>query len=290
MEELKPVLMGILLGSAARFLLLRRDYRQYPSNPQGYCVHMVLGVIAAALGAVAPPALRNHDWVAVTFLIAGAQHFREVRNIERQSLITMDEGESIKRGGAYIEDIAKKFESRNYIALIVALITSTITLLLGILFGCVAGIAAIIFAKIWMKPKKVSSFAEAKLTNYSFQESILMVDHVPLKNIGLEKSRQHYKEYFQCCVLIPREKKARMTLGNPGQRRTILYDVSTQLALVFAEDDQDYLPISKFDAASGNIILGFIMPKGMENQLLNAVLNCNILESEVKKPKYTKKQ
>lgn len=92
------IIIGVLFGVTARIQLLRTDYRQYPTYPHGKVIHMALGVIAAGLGAVAVPALLNKDYTAVTFLTVAAQQFRDVRNMERQSLMQIDSMELVPRG------------------------------------------------------------------------------------------------------------------------------------------------------------------------------------------------
>lgn len=52
-KYLVGVLLGIAFGLISRLLMLRTDYRQYPTYPHGRIIHISLGVIAAALGAVA---------------------------------------------------------------------------------------------------------------------------------------------------------------------------------------------------------------------------------------------
>ena len=42
--------LGVAFGVAARYLMLRSDYRQYPGYPHGYITHLSLGLIAAVLG------------------------------------------------------------------------------------------------------------------------------------------------------------------------------------------------------------------------------------------------
>ncbi len=72
--------MGVLFGVAARFTMLRTDYRQYPTYPHGKIIHLSLGVIAAGvLGAVAVPSLLEKNYTAITFLAMAAQQFRDVR-------------------------------------------------------------------------------------------------------------------------------------------------------------------------------------------------------------------
>ncbi len=101
--------------------MLRTDYRQFPGYPQGYSVHLSLGFIAAALGAIAPPAIVNGDLAAASFLALAATQFREVRSAERETLRNLEETELVPRGPAYIEGIARVFETRNYLAMLTGL-------------------------------------------------------------------------------------------------------------------------------------------------------------------------
>ncbi|CEK38331.1 putative membrane protein [[Clostridium] sordellii VPI 9048] len=64
---------AIIMGTMARVMTLKEDYRQDPSYPNGYFTHVVLGVIAAAIGAVAIPALLAKNFTAVTFLTIAIQ-------------------------------------------------------------------------------------------------------------------------------------------------------------------------------------------------------------------------
>ena len=67
-RETFGVVIGISFGIISRLLMMRTDYRQYPTYPHGKIIHISLGVIAAALGAVAIPAFLNKNYTAVTFL------------------------------------------------------------------------------------------------------------------------------------------------------------------------------------------------------------------------------
>ena len=77
---------GVVTGFLARWIMLRSDYRHYPTYPHGQLIHLALGFIAASLGAVAVPAIMKPDYTAVTFLVLAAQQFRDVRNMERENL------------------------------------------------------------------------------------------------------------------------------------------------------------------------------------------------------------
>ncbi|MDW2798094.1 YIEGIA domain-containing protein, partial [Clostridium boliviensis] len=135
----QAVIAGLVVGFLARIRMLRTDYRQYPTYPHGQVIHLSLGLIAAALGAVAVPALLDRDYTAVTFLTLAAQQFREVRNMERETLSKMDQMELVPRGGSYIEGIAMVFEGRNYLVIFSAFITSLAVIIGGWVSGTVAG-------------------------------------------------------------------------------------------------------------------------------------------------------
>ena len=87
---LPAVVIGIIFGFVSRLTLLRTDYRQYPTYPQGRIIHLSFGFIASFIGAVAIPAVLESDWTAVTFLGLAATQFREVRKMERESLEKID--------------------------------------------------------------------------------------------------------------------------------------------------------------------------------------------------------
>jgi hypothetical protein len=140
---------GIVAGIINRWLLLRSDYRHYPTYPHGQLIHLALGFIAASLGAVAVPAIAKPDYVAVTFLVLAAQQFREVRNMERETLMKLEESKIISRGTAYIEGIARVFEARNYLVIMTALATSAAVQLGGLKYAfLVAPIIIIITLKL----------------------------------------------------------------------------------------------------------------------------------------------
>lgn len=75
---------SLLLGFLARALMLKIDYRQFPSYPHSYVIHLTLGAIAAALGALVIPLLLEKEFIAITFITIAAQQFRDVRSMERK--------------------------------------------------------------------------------------------------------------------------------------------------------------------------------------------------------------
>ncbi len=121
---LQFILLGTLVGFISRWWMLRGDTRQYPTFPNGYLIHLTTGFIAAAMGSVAYPALLGKNYVAVTFLALAIQQFRDIRKMEKDTLGSLEKESYAPRGRSYIDGIAKTFEARNYIVMIVSLSTT----------------------------------------------------------------------------------------------------------------------------------------------------------------------
>lgn len=124
-DYIYPIIAGVIAGIATRLYMLKTDYRQYPTYVHGKVIHIALGLIAAGLGAIIMPALLQEEFTAITFLTLAATQFRDVRNMERNTLTQMDSYELVSRGSTYIEGIAIAFESRNYIVIFTALLTTS---------------------------------------------------------------------------------------------------------------------------------------------------------------------
>ncbi|MCG5015123.1 YIEGIA domain-containing protein, partial [Collinsella aerofaciens] len=59
-----------------------------------------------------------------TFLALAASQFRDVRNMERNTLNELDQYELVPRGKTYIEGIAIVFEGRNYLVIFVSFLST----------------------------------------------------------------------------------------------------------------------------------------------------------------------
>jgi len=118
------ILTGTIVGFIGRWWMLKGDIRQYPTYPNGYLIHLTTGFIAAAIGAVAYPALITKNYTAVTFLVLAIQQFRDIRKMEKESLHDMEKDAYFPRGPSYIDGIAKTFEARNYIVMISSVVTT----------------------------------------------------------------------------------------------------------------------------------------------------------------------
>ncbi|WP_337020463.1 YIEGIA domain-containing protein, partial [Oceanobacillus massiliensis] len=103
MEYTLPIIIGVIIGTICRIIMLRTDYRQYPTYLHGKIIHLSLGFIAASLGSLAVPAIMEKEFTAVTLLTVAATQFRDVRNMERSTLSEVDSFELVSRGKTYIE-------------------------------------------------------------------------------------------------------------------------------------------------------------------------------------------
>lgn len=183
-SDLRTIITAIIIGTLARIITLKEDFRQYPSYPNGYLIHLITGFVAASLGAVALPALLSKNFIAVTFLTLAIQQFRDVRKMEKESLNDLEETEFTYRGKAYIDGIAKTFEARNYFSLVVALVTSiTIKIVpvkgwVSIIIGIAVGLISLFFLIRISKGKTIGDIAQVKTGKIEVKGSELFVDKI----------------------------------------------------------------------------------------------------------------
>lgn len=230
---------AIIMGTISRIMTLKEDYRQYPSYPNGYFTHLVLGVIAASIGSVAIPALLAQNFTAVTFLTIAIQQFRDVRKTEISSLKSLENTEFTIRGDAYIDGIAKTFESRNYIGLTVSFITSlsmilskNLPIIYRILIGISVGSFIYIIIRNFTKGKLLQEIADVKIAQIEVRESELYVDNIYVTNtLGTINSRTIVEKEGIAAVITPKSQHFRITLDNYGQRQAILFEACRALGV-----------------------------------------------------------
>jgi len=283
-EYLLVILAGVVAGTVTRVILLRIDYRQYPGYPHGYLGHLFLGFIASVLGAVAIPAIMKPDFAAATFLALAAQQFREIRNIERRTLESLERSELVRRGLDYIEGIARTFEARNYLVMGTAFVTSLAAQFGGPVVAFVVAILAVLFSRYFMSGQVVGSICEVVPARISFKGAILMVDEIGVMNVGLKSMRDKILKDGLAVKLIPRDGNARSTLHDIGQRNAIAFTASVILGTKKDVDIPEFTPLARKNPDTGEVGL-YIMPveRDME-QLIAAVKLTPVLESARSKP------
>ena len=287
------IVPSIIVGVLSRLSMLRSDYRQYPSYPQGVFSHLTLGIISASLGSVAIPAIAEKEFAAVTFLALAAQQFRDVRSLERQSLDNIEPTELVARGTAYIEDIAKAFEARNYMTMLSALITSIIIFIfvkfnirieIAVVVGFLVGLGTVIFFNRYITREKVADIAEVRAANIVFDGPLLTVNGVFIMNIGLKASQKIYQERGIAVEIIPNDANAVATLANLGQRQAIQHNAAILLGIRKDVDEPDFTPIARRNPHNGNVVMAILPMELDEKRLVEAVSSTVVLESAKRKP------
>lgn len=273
---------AVIVGTLVRLWVLKEDYRQYPSYPNGYLIQLVTGFVAASLGAVALPALLSKNFVAVTFLTLALQQFRDVRSREKESLTDLESTEYTYRGAAYIDGIAKTFESRNYLAFISSLIvTIVITSLhfniwINVVAGILSGWLVAYLLKRFTKGKSIGDIAKVKPGHIEIKDSSLFVDGIYVSNLlGTENAEKLMKEEGMAVVIHPNVNHVRINLDNFGQRQAALFEATRALG------NKRY-NFTRKDYVDGRIVIALVPVKRDMDALIEAVNKCPLLESAKK--------
>ncbi len=282
-KYLWPVIVGTLLGFVARFILMRTDFRQYPTYPTGRIIHLSFGFIAAFIGAVAVPSVLESDWAAVTFLGLAATQFREVRKMERDTLEKIDNKELVKRGEAFIEGMAQAFEGRNYIVMFAALI-ATLVSIYKIWLGIVVGIVVVFIVRTRMKGKMLVEMADITEGKINFDGPNLYVGDIHIKNVGLAESRKLILEKAVGAIITPKNEDSIVTLSHMGQRQAMLHHIANVLGSYLDSGEPALIPLSKRDMEDGRIAL-FFLPKEKDFAQIKEVLkHVPVLDSAIRLP------
>lgn len=269
--------------------MLRTDYRQYPTYLHGKIIHIALGFIAAGLGTVAVPAILEEEFTAITFLTIAASQFREVRNMERNTLTELDGYEMVPRGATYIEGIAIAFESRNYLVIFNSLVSTMGYLFFNIWVGLLVGILAILMSKSLMSGGKIQDIVDIEYVKPRFDGAGLYVDNIYIMNIGLSKRQEELLKYGMGFILKPKNFNARTTIANLGQRQAILHDVSTALGVYRDSGTPALVPLAKRDLDDGRIGI-FVLPQEKDiEKALKIIGAVPTLENAIRMPSERKK-
>jgi hypothetical protein len=264
--------------------MLRTDYRQYPTYLHGKIIHIALGFIAAGLGAVAGPSILEEEFTAVTFLTIAASQFREVRNMERNTLTELDHYELVTRGKTYIEGIAVAFESRNYLVIFTSLISTLGYLIFNIWIGIIAAIACMVLSKFLMAGGKLKDIVDIEYFEPRFEGAGLYVDNIYIMNIGLPERQKEVLKYGMGFILKPKTFNARSTIANLGQRQAVLHDVSTAMGVYRDSGTPALVPLAKRDLDDGRVGV-FVLPQERDiERAIKVIGQVPTLENAIRMP------
>jgi hypothetical protein len=279
------VIIGIVFGVLARIAMLQTDYRQYPTSPHGKIIHISLGFIAAGLGAVAVPALLDKNYTAVTFLGLAAQQFRDVRNMERQSLDKIDGMELVPRGATYIEGIAMVFEGRNYLVIFAASLTTACSIGFAWYWGIAAGLVSLLVALRFKSGKQLGQIAEVEPAEVRIDGPDLYVGDIYIMNVGLKESREAIAKHAVGLIIKPKSSAARITIANPGQRQAVLHVISSVLGVYKDEGEPALTPMARLNMDDGRLGVFLLPQERAPLKAKAAALRVPVLENAVRMPK-----
>ncbi len=278
-ETTIAILLGIGFGTGARIYMLRTDYRSYPTYLHGRIIHILAGFIASALGAVLLPAIVNQDYTAVTFFTVAASQFRDVRNMERNTLLNLDENEIVPRGKTYIEGIALVFEGRNYLVILTAMLTTFSAYYISYWAGLIGGCLGIFLCSRLMSGMKIRDIADIKIVQPHFEDAGLYVGDVYIMNIGLPERQKEILTYGMGFMLIPHNLNGKVNLANFGQRQAILHDLYMGLGIYRDSGTPALTPLAKRNMDTGALAV-FMLPRDHDEEWARFVIgNVPVLES-----------
>lgn len=283
-EYTYPIIFGVIIGLATRIYMLKTDYRQYPTYLHGKVIHLSLAFIAAGLGTIAVPAIMEEEFAAITFLALAASQFRDVRNMERNTLTELDGYELVPRGSTYIEGIAIAFEGRNYLVIITSFLATLAYLVGNFWVGLVVGISAMLISHRLMTGGQIKDIVEIEYVKPHFKDAGLYVDNIYIMNIGLPDRQKEVLQYGMGFILTPKNFNARSTIANLGQRQAILHDMSTALGVYRDSGTPALVPLAKRDLNDGRVGI-FVLPQEQDLEIALSILGqVPTLENAIRMP------
>ncbi|WP_077621721.1 YIEGIA family protein [Sediminibacillus massiliensis] len=287
-EYTYPILFGVIVGTLARLVMLRTDYRQYPTYLHGKVIHISLGFIAAGLGTMAVPSIMEKEFTAVTFLTIAASQFREVRNMERNTLTELDAYELVPRGNTYIEGIAVAFEGRNYLVIFTAFLATLSYLVWNIWIAIVVSLVCFLLIRKFMSGSTLKDIVDIEYKDIHFEGAGLYVDNIYIMNIGLPERQDEIRKYGMGFILTPKNFNVRSTIANLGQRQAILHDVSVSMGVFRDSGTPALVPLIKRDLDDGRIGV-FILPQNKDvERAINVIGATPVLENAIRMPSESK--
>ena len=202
--------------------------------------------------------------------------------MERETLLKLEDSQLVPRGADYIEGIAKVFEARNYLVMMVALVTTGGIIFLEVRAGVFLGILAIIASHILMSGQKIGEIAEVREGRVSFDGPLLMVDDIVIMNVGEKKARTKILSEGVGLILTGKDDNGRAALNNLGQRQAI---IGSKAEI----GEPSYTPMARKNVDTGAIGIYFLPNERDIEGLIKAVKRTPLLESAVSKKNSVKR-
>jgi hypothetical protein len=274
--------IGVAAGLVSRLWSLQSGRRDYPGWPSGYVSQLALAVIASLIGGSVITSLAAKEFTAATFLTLAATQFFNLRETERKSLEQEEDLTLVTRGAGYIEGIAKTYEARNYLAMLVALLSSAVAALWGLWPGIAGGVVFVALSDLLMRGPRLGDVVDVAPGQVRFEkESLLYVDDVMLMEVGLPKTRERWLKEGFGVVLTPKNARGQAALWNLSQRQAITHVAVTAVGTQSDVGYPDHQPLTRMEMphATGRAALGILPVDPDMDRLIAAIKNTPILES-----------
>lgn len=284
---------GLAIGMISRLIMLNLDQKQYPAQPNILLSQLVLAFVASSLGALLVPALINRSYTSITFLSLAAEQFRQVRENRRNTLQNLEDVQLVKRGEAFIEEIARTYEVRNYMCITTSLITvgmyyiiiseTNIGKTISLVISGVSGLALAFMLKRLLRRESIGDIADVVEAKISFVDGSIMQigDLKGITNIGLESDRKRYLTKGIGIEIIPKDKSYTNAgiLYDPGQRQAIVYNLYSRLGLLREHNEPSFVPLPRRNPKNESIMIAYIPIEKDIDKVIEAVKSCPILSS-----------
>ena len=289
----KVFFIGIIIGLITRLIMLNLEQKQYPTQPNVLISQLVLAFVASCLGALLVPALIERSYTSITFLSLAAEQFRQVRENRRDTLTELEAKQLVKRGNAFIEEIAKTYEVRNYMCIISSFFTVGFYYLItsefkvgsniGLIISTIFGIILAFILKKLLKRDSIGDIADVKIVDVTFEnDSILKVGSLSgITNIGLKSERERFLTRAISIEIIPKDKNYinASIIQDPGQRQTIAYNLYSRLGLYRQKNEPAFTPIPRRNPENESIVIAYLPMEKNEEAIIEAVKSTPIVSS-----------
>ncbi|HGM3564685.1 TPA: YIEGIA family protein [Clostridioides difficile] len=285
--------VAVIIGITSRIIMLNLDQKQYPTQPNVLLSQLILAFVASSLGALLVPALINRSYTSITFLSLAAEQFRQVRANRRNTLQNLEEVQLVKRGAAFIEEIARTYEVRNYMCIVTSFLTiglyyvilaeTKISEGMSLVISSICGLVLAFILKKLLTRKSIGDIADVMPAEISFvDESILKVgDLKGITNIGLKSDREVYINRGVGIQIIPKNKDYANAgiLFDSGQRQAIVYNIYSRLGLYGDYGEPSFVPLPRRNKEDESIMIAYLPVDKNVEKVMEAVKSCPVLSS-----------
>ena len=293
----KVFFIGIIIGILSRLIMLHLDQKQYPTEPNVLLSQLVLAFVASSLGSLLVPALIERSYTSITFLSLAAEQFRQVRQNRRNTLQNLEDTQLIQRGSAFIEEIARTYEIRNYMCIITSFLTVGIYYIIvsefkigeipGLIISSICGIILALIIKKVLTRQTIGDIADIVPVEIKFVDNFIMQvgDLKGITNMGSKSDRERYLSKGLGIEIIPKDKNYINAgiLLDPGQRQAIIYNIYSRIGLYRENNEPAFYPLPRRNPDKESLVIAYIPMEKDINKLIEAAKSCPILSSSTGK-------